>query len=193
MKKVLFLIATLAMFVGSASSADYAIPVEIVNAGDFKGEQGEQGEQGVQGETGRTGRTGATGSQGETGAQGDTGERGTQGNQGNQGETGTNGTNGTDGIDGVTTSNDELYELLNKTASANAAIGSVELNPDHEGWSVGLGVSNRKGDAAGAIGIMYSEQVGGTEDTVQSIGYNLKFYNAEGGYRGATAGVTIGF
>ena len=146
----------------------------------FQGEQGEQGEQGVQGE------------QGSQGNQGNQGYTGANGVDGNDGAAGTNGTNGVDGVDGVSYNDDGLYTLLSKQQSSNAALSSVELNPDHAGFSVGVGVSNRKGDAAGAVGVMYSEVLG-TGAWAKSVGYNFKFYNAEGGYRGATAGMTIGF
>ena len=107
------------------------------------------------------------------------------------GTNGTNGTDGSDGIDGVDTDSCELYELLTQTASSNAALGSVELNPDRTGWSVGVGFSNRKGDAAAAVGVMYGVKY--DTGVVKSVGYNIKAYNAESAYRGATVGFTLGF
>ena len=68
--------------------------------------------------------------------------------------------------------------------SAMAAISSVELNPDHQGWSVGIGASSFAGTAAGAIGVMYGQD---------NVGINVKAYDAEGGYNGASVGITFGF
>ena len=77
--------------------------------------------------------------------------------------------------------------------SAMTASNSVELNPDHEGWSVGGGLSTASANYAGAVGVMYSQEIGGTEDVVKNIGYNVKAYQAEGGYNGVGVGITIGF
>ena len=68
--------------------------------------------------------------------------------------------------------------------SAMAAVAGVELNPDHQGLSIGVGGSSFAGTSAGAVGIMYG---------VGSWGFNVKGYNAEGGYNGASVGVTYGF
>ena len=165
MRKVLFLIATFFMF-ATIASANQGLPDRVTTLEQQVGELQSQ----------------PTPTNGVDGAQGIAGTNGINGN---------NGLNGTNGIDGINAQNDELYSLLSQTASAQAAIGSVELNPDHVGFSVGVGVSNREGDAAGAVGIMYGVKY----DTgiIKTVGYNAKFYNAEGGFRGATAGLTIGF
>ena len=177
MKKVLFLIAALFMF-ATAASANNGIRDRVDTLEQQVGE--------LQSQPAPT-----DGVNGTNGANGVDGTNGTNGANGTDGVDGASGTNGTNGTNGTTTSNDELYQLLSQESSANAAIGSVELNPDHIGWSVGLGVSNRKGDAAGAVGVMYGVKY--DTGTIKTVGYNAKFYNAEGGYRGATAGVTIGF
>jgi len=133
--------------------------------------QGEQGEQGPQGETGATG---IQGPQGVAGANGLNGE---------------NGSNGYNGVDGSDAQNEELYSLLNKTQAGNTALSSLELNPDHLGFSVAVGYANYSSIDAGAVGIMYGHKVGETVN----LGYNVKAYQAEGGVNGVGVGLTIGF
>ncbi len=158
------------------------------------GSQGVAGAKGATGSTGNTGNTGSTGAKGVAGAKGATGKNGVAGAKGVAGATGSTGEQGIAGNDGAdgTNQNNELYNLLTQQQSSNAALSSVELNPDHIGWSVGIGASNREGDAAAAIGVMYSQEVS-PGWIIKNVGYNAKFYNAEGGYRGATVGATIGF
>jgi len=71
---------------------------------------------------------------------------------------------------------------------SSTALASVELNPDHEGFSVGVGGTTRGGLTAGAVGAMYGFKVANTD-----VGINVKGYNAEGGYHGGSVGVTVGF
>ena len=168
MKRVLFLIATFFMF-ATIASANQGLPDRVTTLEQQVGE--------LQSQPAPT--------NGVDGAQGIAGTNGINGNNG------LNGLNGTNGIDGVNTGYDELNELLNQAVSANAAMGSVELNPDRAGLSIGLGLSNRSGDSAAAIGIMYGVQY--EKRVIKSVGYNMKAYNGEGGYRGVTAGVTLGF
>ncbi len=122
--------------------------------------------------------------------QGPQGEQGVQGEQGIQGRTGAT---GQDGLDGIDTDSSDLYTQLKQQRAASTALASVELNPDHEGWSVGAGVSPTRGEWAGAVGLMYAERIGGTDDSIQTIGYNVKAYKSEGGYEGVGVGITLGF
>ena len=69
-----------------------------------------------------------------------------------------------------------------------SALSSVELNPDHEGFSVSVGGSSYHGIAAGALGVGY-----GIKTEKCNIGINAKGYDAEGGYRGGSVGVSLGF
>ena len=86
-----------------------------------------------------------------------------------------------------TSSTEGSMELRNSMG----AMSSVELNPDHKGWSVGTGISAYSGEYAGAVGIMYGGTLGGT--SANDYGINLKAYQAEGGYHGVAVGFTIGF
>ena len=79
----------------------------------------------------------------------------------------------------------KFYEGVEEERVSMAALSSVELNPDHKGWSAGVGASTNGGMYAGALGVMY----GFDNDT----GLNVKAYQAEGGYNGASIGFTIGF
>ena len=96
----------------------------------------------------------------------------------NEGLQGPTGPQGPQGEAGVCECDREAFR------SAMAAVSSVELNPDHQGFSIGVGGSSYGGTSAGAIGIMYG---------VGSWGINVKGYDAEGGYNGASVGVTYGF
>jgi len=156
------------------------------------GPQGPQGEQGIQGPVGPAGADGTNGSRGSRGTSGTNGTNGATGATGPQGVAGTNGTNGTNGEDGLSYCYKEDSKFDQQRA-ATTATDSVELNPDHEGWSVGAGFSPTRGEFAGAVGIMYSEIVGGYDDTLRTIGYNVKAYQAEGGYNGVGVGITLGF
>jgi len=78
---------------------------------------------------------------------------------------------------------------LSKSRAASDAMASVELNPDHEGWSVGVGMASFAGEVSTGLGVMYS--VKATETT--TVGINVKGYNGEGGYKGGSVGLTVGF
>jgi len=120
------------------------------------------------------------------------GPRGAQGVQGEQGVAGTNGTNGANGTNGRDGSNGVCDDsFLQKLRSASSAMDSVELNPDHKGLSVGLGLSSVSGVASAAVGVMYGQEI--DNSTIKSVGYNIKGYNGEGGYRGASAGCNYRF
>ena len=86
------------------------------------------------------------------------------------------------------------YEVvgLTKLRVSSSAMDSVELNPDHEGFSISAGIASYSGEVAGAVGAMYSWQY---EETsfIQNLGINVKAYNGEAGYNGGSAGVTLGF
>lgn len=75
-----------------------------------------------------------------------------------------------------------------KLRAASSAMDSVELNPDHSGFSVSVGAAGYGGEYSAAAGIMY-----GTKINEYDVGLNVKGYNGEGGYRGGSVGVTIGF
>jgi len=122
---------------------------------------------------------------GTDGINGKDGSNGTNGKDGANGSDGINGTNGTDGKDG---SDADATDLYNKLKASSTAISSVELNPDHEGLSVGVGASLTGGVNAGAVGVMY-----GVKGDGYSVGYNVKAYQAEGGHNGVGFGVTVGF
>ncbi len=133
---------------------------------------------------------------GADGADGDRGKRGKKGTSGTNGTDGTNGKNGKNGVDGTEGfgylyKQDRTRERQQRAAAT--ATASVELNPDHEGWSVGMGVSPTRGTFAGAVGVMYSEKLSNRNDGIQTVGYNIKAYQAVGGYNGVGVGVTIGF
>jgi len=130
------------------------------------------------------------------GADGDRGKRGKKGTSGTNGTDGTNGKNGKNGVDGTEGfgylyKQDRVRERQQRAAAA--ATASVELNPDHKGWSVGMGVSPTRGTFAGAVGVMYSEKLSNRNDGIQTVGYNIKAYQAEGGYNGFGVGLTLGF
>ena len=78
----------------------------------------------------------------------------------------------------------EIYNLLNKQKVSSSALSSVELNPDHEGLSVGVGASAYAGNSAYAVGVMYG---------IGNLGVNIKGYQGQGGYAGASVGATYGF
>ena len=165
----------------------------------FQGPEGPQGPQGEQGIQGEQGVQGEKGDRGYTGAKGKTGAQGKQGVSGEQGVAGNDGVDGAKGADGVDANSALLYQALSETEysikrdqAANLALSSVELNPDHIGFSVGIGATNYKGTAAGAVGIMYGQAVS-PGLIIKTLGYNVKAYNTEGGHRGASAGLTIGF
>ncbi len=142
---------------------------------DLQGEQGEQGPQGEQG------------IQGEQGPQGIAGANGVNGENGSNGSNGSNGYNGSDGADG-TNQNSDLYNQLAVQDAGFTAMNTLELNPDHEGFSVGIGYANASRKDAGAVGIMYGHKVG-----TLNLGYNVKAYQVEGGHNGVGVGATIGF
>ena len=80
-----------------------------------------------------------------------------------------------------------------KLRVATGALSSVELNPDHEGWSVGVGASLQGDTNAYAIGVMYGEEFKRSK-YIKNMGINLKAYNAEGqDANGVGVGLTIGF
>ena len=81
-------------------------------------------------------------------------------------------------------------DLYNELMSSNSALSSVELNPDHEGFSIGLGLSAYHGETSGALGIMYALP---TDANGVTLGINLKGYRTEGGGGGASGGITLGF
>lgn len=171
----------------------------------LQGVQGEQGGQGVQGIQGMQGETGTAGSKGDKGDKGDTGATGNDGSNGSNGsdgstgsagidgEDGTNGDDGTDGTDGEdgkdgkdAVMDSKVYDRL---MSVTMAMSSVELNPDHKGLSMSIGISNYNKTAAGAIGFMYGVESKEGHD----VGINVKAYGSEGGYHGFSGGFTIGF
>ena len=97
----------------------------------------------------------------------------------------TDGLDGTNGIDGAL-----LQELEDATLLSMAALSSVELNPDHTGFSMGIGLSMHGTDAAGAIGMMYSFP---TDTNGVTLGVNLKAFTSKSGTDGASGGLTLGF
>jgi len=124
------------------------------------------------------------------GDKGDTGATGAQGEQGIKGDTGATGENGSDGVDGTNGTNGsdaDATDLYNQLKASSTAIASVELNPDHEGLSIGIGATT-SGYNAGAVGIMY-----GVKTDNLSVGFNVKAYKVEGGHEGIGAGITVGF
>jgi len=143
----------------------------------IQGEQGIQGVQGLRGPKGNRGRTGNTGAAGNDGAQGIAGAQGSQGSVGATGETGATGATGPQGIPGL-----DVNTAQQRAASS--AMDSVELNPNNQGWQVGVGIAPGRGDNAGAVGVMYGEG---------AWGYNFKAYKAEGGYHGFGLGATYSF
>lgn len=94
-------------------------------------------------------------------------------------------------LKGDTVDTSAIYTLLNKVDASSKAMSSVELNPDHEGLSMGLGISHKAGEVAGAVGVMYGHKFDSC--AVKNLGYHIKAYNGEGGHRGVTTGVTVGF
>ena len=84
----------------------------------------------------------------------------------------------------VANNDNEIYSLLSKQKVSSSALSSVELNPDHDGLSVGVGASAYAGQGAYAVGIMYG--IGG-------LGLNVKGYQAQSGYGGVSVGATYGF
>jgi hypothetical protein len=66
-----------------------------------------------------------------------------------------------------------------------SSLSSVDFNPDHKGWSVGLGVSQASNASAGAIGVQYGFD--------GSLGVNVKAYDVEGGNNGVSVGIVKGF
>ena len=71
-------------------------------------------------------------------------------------------------------------------------MNSVELNPDHVGWSASVGYSNYARVDAGAVGVMYGQKLD-EGSWAKTVGYNVKAYTAEGGYNGISTGLTIGW
>lgn len=78
--------------------------------------------------------------------------------------------------------------MYDRIMSITSALSSVELNPDHEGLSLSVGMARSGGITTGALGLMYAYTVDET-----NIGWNLKSYTTQDGYRGFSGGVTIGF
>ena len=81
----------------------------------------------------------------------------------------------------------------NSLSAALVALSSVELNPDHEGWSVGVGagyddLTEQYGAAAG-VGYGFDRNSTGG----YAVGANLKAYDCEGGNYGVGVGLTVGF
>ena len=195
MKKVILFLAMLAMFIGtSAMAGQGGIPDRVETLEQQVGELQSQPAptNGVDGATGATGQTGATGATGSDGSDGRTGRTGRTGSTGDDGIAGTNGSNGVDGSDGTNAQNDELYNLLNKGQASTNAMNSVELNPDHVGWSASVGYSNYARVDAGAVGVMYGQKLD-EGSWAKTVGYNVKAYTAEGGYNGISTGLTIGW
>lgn len=122
------------------------------------------------------------------GADGINGIDGLNGIDGVDGVDGVDGTDGTDGLNGTNGTDADATALYNQLKAASTALSSVELNPDHEGFSIGIGASLTGGTNAGAIGLMY-----GVVGKDYSIGWNVKAYKAEGGTDGVGVGVTVGF
>ena len=94
----------------------------------------------------------------------------------------------------ITTSETELFnqsnELYKSLLSSNAALSSVELNPDHTGWSASIGLSNYGSKTAGALGIMYALP---TDENGVTLGINIKTFTVQDGSSGASTGLTLGF
>ena len=157
-----------------------ALATSIEGHGPKQGPVGPAGPQGVQGPVGPQGIAGVNGKQGPAGT------NGTNGANGPAGANGTNGTNGVDGTDGVTTVITQTNrDDFNKLRGAMSALSSVDFNPDHKGWSAGLGLSQASKASAGAIGVQYGFD--------GSLGVNVKAYNAEGGNNGMSVGIVKGF
>ena len=96
------------------------------------------------------------------------------------------GATGATGKDGA---NAWAYENLE---AGLAAVSSVELNPDHKGFSMGFGVAKTAmSKAGGAIGLMWGF------DLKESKGFDsalhVKAYKATGDTSGVSAGITLGF
>jgi hypothetical protein len=151
------------------------------NLGDNK----PQCKQGPVGPQGKQGPVGPQGIQGVAGVNGTNGIDGTNGTNGPNGVDGVDGTNGVDGITTVVTQTNYNKDDFNKLRGALSAVSSVDFNPDHQGWSVGLGVAQASSTSAGAIGIQYGFD--------GSLGVNVKAYDAEGGNNGMSIGITKGF
>ena len=81
----------------------------------------------------------------------------------------------------------------NSLSGALVALSSVELNPDHKGWSVGLGggYDDLTDQYGGALGVGYGFDRASTSG--YDVGANLKAYDVEGGNYGVGVGLTVGF
>lgn len=108
-----------------------------------------------------------------------------QGPAGPQGPQGPMGPAGQDGITTVVTQTNYNRDDLNGLRGSMGALSSVDFNPDHKGWSAGLGVSQASDKSAGAVGIQYGFD--------GSLGVNVKAYDSEGGKNGVSIGITKGF
>jgi len=104
-------------------------------------------------------------------------------------------------LDRPITINNNTYNISNtdsklyrKLIATTAALSSVELNPDHLGWSVSLGLASYHGEGGAAVGIMYAmpSSIKGI-----TIGFNAKTFRTPQGTSGysvgTSAGITIGF
>ena len=176
-KIVVSLIAAAMLATGAMARPPFQGPQGIQGEQGIQGIQGIQGVQGVQGAKGNKGDRGRTGAKGNSGAQGIAGAQGSQGSVGATGETGATGATGPQGIPGL-----DVNTAQQRAASS--AMDSVELNPNNQGWQVGVGRSPGRGDTAAAVGVMYGEG---------AWGYNFKAYKAEGGYHGFGLGATYSF
>ena len=86
---------------------------------------------------------------------------------------------------------DENSENIKDLESAMLALSAVDFNPDHEGLSIGFGVSSTGSDSvSGAVGVQYG--FGDVDGT--SVAVNAKGYVGEGlHHKGVGVGMTIGF
>jgi hypothetical protein len=96
---------------------------------------------------------------------------------------------GPQGVPGVDGANAWEYESLE---AGLAALGGIELNPTHKGFSMAIGAAQTDISVnGGAIGIMYVFDTKETKGFTSAI--NVKAYKAQKGASGVTGGITLSF
>lgn len=131
-------------------------------------EQGKTGVQGEQGEQGKTGARGVDGVNGYNGIDGIDGINGTDGRDGANGKDGTNGATGAagadgrDGVDGrsFVGNPSDIYDMVSEIDAGAAAMAVIDFNPDHLGWSAGLGFGASDNDTHNNQAVGFGLQYG---------------------------------
>ena len=87
----------------------------------------------------------------------------------------------------------EYIDNDSRLGAALVALNGVNINPDHKGWSIGVGAGydDYTENYGGAIGVGYGFDRASTSG--YDIGVVLKAYDTEGGNTGTAIGVTVGF